>query len=145
MTRAQARVSQAIEGVREMRLWRLFFVVAALNNLIIGGIMLFDADQAAARIGLTGPAAGYTIAFGGLLIAIFGVAYALVAYRPLPNRNLVAVGGLGKAAAVVLASWHAAQNHIPHNTYLLAMGDLVFVVFFCIFLAQTRNAQAATP
>ena len=128
-----------------MRLWRLFFVVAALNNLIIGGIMLFGADQAAAQLGVTGPAAPYTVGFGGLLITIFGVAYALVAYRPLPNRNLVAVGGLGKAAAVVLASWHAVQNHIPHNTYLLAMGDLVFVVFFCVFLLQTRNLQGATP
>ena len=128
-----------------MRLWRLFFVVAALNNLVIGGIMLFGADMAAAQLGVTGPAASYTVAFGGLLIAVFGVAYALVAYRPLPNRNLVAVGALGKAAAVALASWHAMQNHIPHNTYLLAMGDLVFVVFFCLFLAQTRNAPGATP
>lgn len=128
-----------------MRLWRLFFLVAALNNLIIGGLMLFDADLAAARIGVSGPAAGYIVGFGGVLVAIFGVAYALVAYRPLPNRNLVAIGALGKGAAVVLASWHALQNHIPQSTYLLAMGDLVFVAIFCIFLAQTRSARAATP
>ena len=128
-----------------MRLWRLFFLAAALNNLIIGAVMLIGADAAAAQIGVSGPAAGYSVGFGGLLVAVFGIAYALVAYRPLPNRNLVAVGALGKAAAVALASWHAMQNHIPHNTYLLAMGDLVFVVFFCLFLAQTRNAPGATP
>jgi hypothetical protein len=128
-----------------MQLWRLFFVVAALNNLLIGSLMLFGADQAATQIGVSGPAASYMIGFGGLLVAVFGVAYALVAWWPLPNRNLVAIGAFGKAAAVVLASWHAAQNHIPQSTYLLAMGDLVFVVIFCIFLAQTRNADGATP
>jgi hypothetical protein len=128
-----------------MRLWRLFFLVAALNNLIIGAMMLFGADQAAARIGVSGPAAGYIVGFGGVLVAIFGVAYGLVAYRPLPNRNLVAIGALGKSAAVLLASWHAMQNHIQQSTYLLAMGDLFFVVIFCIFLAQTRSARGATP
>ena len=29
--------------------------------------------------------------------------------------------------------------------WVLAMGDLVFVLIFCIFLAQTRNAAAPTP
>jgi hypothetical protein len=119
--------------------------VAALNNLIIGGIMLFGADQAAARIGVMGPAAGYVVGFGGLLVAIFGVAYVLVAYRPLPNRNLVFVGALSKACAVVLASWHALAGHIAQSTYQLAMGDLIFVLIFCVFLAQTRNAASATP
>ena len=80
-----------------MKFWRLFFAFAALNNLAIGGFMLVAADQVAAQMGVSGPASGYIVGFGGLLIAIFGVAYALVAYRPLPNRNLVAIGALGKA------------------------------------------------
>lgn len=128
-----------------MLYWRLFFCVAALNNLVIGGIMLFGAEQAAAQIGLTGAPASYFVGFGGLMIAIFGVAYALVAYRPLPNRNLVAIGALGKACTVVFSSWHAAQHHIPQNVYLLSMGDLVFALIFAIFLQQTRNAPGATP
>ncbi|MBS0385039.1 MAG: hypothetical protein JSS00_06795 [Proteobacteria bacterium] len=137
--------SRVFEGVATMRLWRLFFCVAALNNLVIGGVMLFNADQAAARIGVAGPAAGYTVGFGGLLIAIFGLAYALVAYRPLPNRNLVAIGALSKASTVVFASWHAMAGHIPQNVYLISMGDLAFAAIFAIFLLQTRNAQGATP
>ncbi|MFZ2029174.1 MAG: hypothetical protein WAU68_02610 [Vitreimonas sp.] len=128
-----------------MLYWRLFFCVAAINNLIVGGIMLFAADESAARIGVTGPAASYIVGFGGLLVAIFGVAYALVAYRPLPNRNLVAVGAIGKAAAVVLASLHALAGHIPNSVYQLAMGDLIFALIFCLFLMQTRNAPNATP
>ncbi len=126
-----------------MRLWRIFFCVAALNNLVIGAIMLIGADQAAARIGVFGPGAGYIVGFGGLLIAIFGIAYALVAYRPLANRNLVFVGALGKAATVVFTSWHAAAGHIPQNVSLVAMGDLVFAAIFAIFLAQTRRARDA--
>jgi hypothetical protein len=128
-----------------MLYWRLFFGVAALNNLVIGGIMLFGADDAAARIGVSGPAASYVVGFGGLLVAVFGVAYALVAYRPLPNRNLVAVGALGKAGAAVLASLHSLAGHIPNNVYQLAMSDLIFAGIFCLFLMQTRNAKGATP
>lgn len=128
-----------------MRLWRLFFAFAALNNLVIGAIMLANADQGAVQIGVSGPAASYMVGFGGLLIAIFGVAYAMVAWRPLPNRNLVVVGALGKASAVALASYHAQLHHIPQNVYLLAMGDLFFALLFCVFLAQTRNAKGATP
>lgn len=145
MARSKRSNSRAFEGLKEMALWRLFFLAAALNNLIIGTLMLIGADQAAVQIGVAGPAAGYMVGFAGLLIAVFGLAYALVAYRPLPNRNLVAVGALSKAGALVLASWHAIHNHIPQSTYLLAMGDLVFLALFCIFLAQTRNAEGATP
>lgn len=128
-----------------MTIWRIFFCVAALNNLVIGAIMIFAADQAASRIGVTGPAASYIVSFGGLLIAIFGVAYALVAYKPLPNRNLVAVGALGKAGAVLLTSLHALAGHIPNNVYQLGMSDLIFAGIFCLFLMQTRNAPKATP
>jgi hypothetical protein len=128
-----------------MKLWRAFFVVAALNNLVIGAIMVFDAGEAAARIGVTGPAASYIVAFGGLLVAIFGLAYGLVAWRPLPNRNLVAIGALGKACAVALASWYALAHAIPPTVYQLALGDLVFALVFCVFLMGTRDAQGATP
>ncbi len=104
-----------------MRLWRLFFLAAALNNLIIGGLMLFGADLAAARIGVSGPAAGYIVGFGGVLVAIFGVAYALVAYRPLPQSQPRRHRRARQSAAVVLASWHALAE--PHPAEHLSLGD----------------------
>jgi hypothetical protein len=128
-----------------MGLWRIFFVIAALNNLVIGGLMLAGADQVAAQMGVSGPASGYIVALAGLLIAMFGVAYAMVAWRPLPNRNLVVVGALGKASAALLASLYALGDHIPRNVFMLAMSDLAFALIFCVFLAQTRKAKGATP
>ena len=56
-----------------------------------------------------------------ILVLVVGIAW--LAHRrtaPLPALGIIAV-------------------------YLLAMGDLVFVAIFCIFLAQTRNASGAPP
>jgi hypothetical protein len=122
-----------------MKFWRLFFAFAALNNLAIGGFMLAAADSIAPRLGVSGPAAGYIVGFAGLIIAIFGVAYAIVAYRPLPNRNIVVVGALGKASTVAFTSWHALAGHIPLSTFQVSLGDLFFALMFAVFVAQTRG------
>lgn len=128
-----------------MRGWRIFFALAALNNLAIGSVMLAGADQAAVRIGVTGPAASYIVGFAGLVIAIFGVGYGLVALNPLRNRDLVVMGALGKAVTVLFTSLHAMAGHIPQNVYLLGMTDLIWALIFCVFLQQTRKAASTAP
>lgn len=128
-----------------VRFWRALFAFTALCNVGVGTVMLVFADPAAALIGVSGAAASYIVGLAGLLIAMFGVAYAVVAWRPLPNRNLVVIGALGKASAVVLASAHAFAGHIPHVVLLLAAGDLPLALAFAVFLAQTRSALGGTP
>src|SRR5262245_33523445 len=124
----------------EMKIWRLFFAFVAAFNLLVGGFMLFAANQAAAQLGLSGAAAPYAVALAGLLIAVFGLAYAIVAWNPLPNRTLVTLGAIGKASAAVLASYHAYLGHIGHGTYVMGVFDLVLALIFVIYLRQTRKA-----
>src|SRR5262249_42254837 len=126
-----------------MRGWKIFFAVAALSNLAVGAAILIGADQAAARIGLIGPAAGYAVSFAGLAIAIFGVGYGLAALNPIANRDLIVMGALGKAAFVLFTSLHALAGHIPQQVYLASMGDLVFAAMFCVYLQRTRKAAIA--
>lgn len=128
-----------------MKFWRSLFAFAAISNLVIGGAMLAGADRVAAQMGVGGPAAQYIVGLAGLLIALFGVAYAAVAWNPAPNRNLVVIGALGKAAAAMLASYHALLGHIPNNVFLLGMGDVIFAGLFAIYLSQTRPISAAAP
>jgi hypothetical protein len=72
-------------------IWKIFFAVAALSNLAVGALLLFASDAVAARLGVAGPAAGYAVGLSGLMIAIFGVSYALAALDPARNRPLPAI------------------------------------------------------
>lgn len=125
------------QGRKMMGLWRIFFAFAGAFNLVVGAVMLGGAEQVAPAMGVSGPAAGYIVALAGLLIAVFGLGYVVVGWRPLPNRNIVVIGAIGKAGAAVLAS---LAHQIPHSVYLFAMSDLVFALAFAVFLARTRNA-----
>ena len=104
--------------------------------------MLIGADHFAPLIGVSGPAAGYLVGFAGLVIAIFGVGYAIVALDPRANRGLVVMGALGKASAVAFSSFHALAGHIPQSTYLLSTTDLIWAIAFAMFLRRTRSAAA---
>jgi len=48
-------------GRASLGIWKIFFAVAALSNLAVGGLLLFAADAVAARMDLAGPAAGYAV------------------------------------------------------------------------------------
>lgn len=126
-----------------MRGWKIFFALAALNNLTVGAGLMFGADYFAAVLGVTGSGASYITGFAGLAILLFGVSYVLVALDPLGNRPLVVIGALGKAAAVTFTSWHASQGHVPNDIYLAMMTDLVWALIFAVFLQRTRKRVSA--
>jgi hypothetical protein len=128
-----------------VKLWRGFFAFAAFFNLAVGGAMAAGAGEVAAQAGLSGPAASYAIAFGGLCVAAFGVAYAMVAADPVRNRNLVIVGAVSKIAAGVLTAYHGLAGNIPKSTFYLGLGDFVWLAFFLVFLWQTRAASSSAP
>lgn len=128
-----------------MKLWRGFFAFAAFFNLAVGGAMAAGAGQVAAQAGLSGPAASYTIAFGGICVAAFGIAYGMVAADPVRNRNLVIVGAASKVAAATLTAYHGLAGNIPKSTFYLGLGDFVWLALFIVFLVQTRAASSSAP
>jgi hypothetical protein len=115
-------------------MWRGIFAFAALYNFAVGGAMLAFPDRAAAGLGLSGAGAPFAIAMVGMLIAVFGVGYAMVSHAPARNRGIVWIGLLGKIGAAALGASQYVAQVIPFSTFLLGMGDAVFVVMFAIFL-----------
>lgn len=115
-------------------LWRGFFAFAAIYNLAVGGAMVAGAAQVAGQLDITGAGAPFAVMMSGLLIAVFGVGYALVAAAPAKNRGIVWIGMIGKFGAVVLATVQFNAGVIPFSTFLLGIGDLVFVALFALFL-----------
>jgi hypothetical protein len=123
-----------------MGLWRALFVVAALYNLAVGGAMLAQPAQIGAQLGVEGAGGAYMILMAGLLIAMFGIGYAIVARDPAGNRGIVWIGAIGKAGAAGIAALQHSAGLIPFNSFALGMGDLVFVALFALFLWRGPRA-----
>lgn len=114
--------------------WRGLFAFAAFYNFAVGGAMVAGASQAAAQLNITGSGGPFSVMMAGLLIATFGIGYAMVSAAPAKNRGIVWIGVIGKIGAAVLASAQFSAGVIPTGTFLLGIGDLVFVALFALFL-----------
>ncbi len=117
-----------------MNFWRGLFAIAASVNLAVGGAIAAGPTRAAEQLGVTGPGGPYAIFMVGMMIAVFGVGYAMVARNPAGNRGIVWIGMIGKIGAAALAAMQYVAAIIPLSTFLLGMGDLVFAALFALFL-----------
>lgn len=116
------------------KFWRGVFGLAAVFNLIVGGAMLAAPERVAAGLSVSGAGAPFAILMTGLLIAVFGLGYTMVARDPVRNRGIVWMGMIGKFGVVVLATTQYATGVVPFNTFATSLGDLAFVVLFALFL-----------
>lgn len=114
--------------------WRGLFAFAALWNLAVGGVMLAAPARVAEPLQISGVGGAFAIAMAGLLIAVFGVGYALVSAAPAKHRDIVWIGVVGKLGAAVLAAIHFNAGNLPFNTFALGMGDVAFAALFALFL-----------
>jgi hypothetical protein len=117
-----------------MTFWRGLFALAAFYNLAVGGAMLAAPERIAAQLGVSGTGAVYAMLMVGLMVAVFGVGYAMVSGAPAKNRGIVWIGAIGKFGAAALAAVQFNAGVIAMNTFLLGMGDLAFVALFALFL-----------
>jgi hypothetical protein len=126
-----------------MSFWSALFSLAALVNLAVGIGMAVTPAEVAAQLGVDGRGGPYAITMIGMMIAIFGVGYAIVARDPARNRGIVWLGVIGKLGAAVLAAALYAQALIPQSTFMMGMGDLVFAALFALFLWPGRARPSA--
>lgn len=117
-----------------MKLWRVFFSIAAAVNLLMGAMMMAAPSRVAEQLGVAGSGGPYAIFMIGMMVAVFGLGYALTARRPAEHRGIVIIGAVGKLGAAALAAVQYSQQIIPFSTFALGMGDLVFALGFGLFL-----------
>ena len=123
-----------------MMFWRAVFALAAVFNLAVGVSLAAAPDMAYAQ-SAQGPAADYFYArTAGLLIAVFGIGYAMVAIAPARNRSIVWLGLIGKACMPVLAWSYVQAGLVAITAFYLSLGDLAFVILFALFLWRTKPA-----
>lgn len=120
-------------------IWRIVFGVAAAFNFAVGGSLLLATERVAQQ--MPGAHDLYDLQFAGLMIAVFGVGYAMVARDPAGNRGIVWIGALGKLGVVALSTMYLLADAFPMRTYALALGDLLFVALFALFLWRGPRAR----
>jgi hypothetical protein len=128
-----------------MRFWRGLFAFAAIYNFAVGGAMLAAPGRAAEGLNITGAGGPFAIAMVGMLIAVFGVGYAIVARAPAANRGIVWIGLISKLGAAPLATMQFALGLIPVSTFALGLGDLAFAALFAAFLWRGSQPAGSAP
>ena len=108
--------------------WRTMLALAALYNLVIGGLALLG----------PGDTNGHVV---GLLVACFGLVYALAASEPLRFAPVLWAGVVGKLGVIALVGPQVrAGTAMPGAGFVLA-GDVLFTLGFLTFLLWGQRAS----
>ena len=78
------------------------------------------------------------VPLSGVLIAGFGIVYALVALQPVRMKPVVWAGVFGKGGVLALALPPFFRGEVGLDAVVLSLGDLAFTIGFLVFLFTFR-------
>jgi hypothetical protein len=70
-------------------------------------------------------------------VVLFSATYAWLALEPTISRPVVALAAFGKTGVFVVALVCLLRGDIQLRTFLVSVGDLVFAVYFFVWLRST--------
>lgn len=124
--------------------WRIFFLVAALYDLILGGGFLVAGEPILTAIGLALPPHIAYIQLGAVFVFVQGVGYWIVYRDPYANLGIVRIGIAYKAGYAGLALYYVVTAQLPSVFFIpWAVIDVLFLVGFARFLQAASRSQAA--
>ncbi|MFZ5609623.1 MAG: hypothetical protein ACOY99_08435 [Pseudomonadota bacterium] len=124
------------------RAWRGVFFIAAAFNIAAAAFFALAPDVALALFQfppVTGQVVWYALFWW--LVAAFGIGYYLVGRDLVANRSIALLGLVGKLGVVVVGAVLWGRGQLSSPMAALVAGDLVFSVFFLLFLS-THPATA---
>ncbi len=118
---------------------RLSLAITAPFNVLAGIAFAWPASVIGQFNGMPPTSNPFYGWMAGGVIAIFGFAYATMAWSGVFSRGLLAVGAAGKTFAVII-SWIAASTALlPTSTAVFMTGDLIFASLWVWYLLQTKQ------
>lgn len=109
---------------------RWLFVLAGLYDFVLGvGALLFFRDVYA-HYNITLPNHDGYVQWGAAVVAIFGLAFWMVAANPSRNRDIITLGILFKLAYAGVVLYHWFYGSIPSIWVPFAWADLGFAALF---------------
>lgn len=116
----------------------------AVYNVLAGFSMLVFYHESYKLMGVPKPALVMPLQLVGILVALFGVGYWLVASNPVENRNLLLLGFWSKALGSLLGIYYVAQGGLPPVfLVILFFADIIYLPPFAIILRHLYREAAA--
>ena len=123
--------------------WLLRF--GGTYNMLAGLAMLTLYHEGYKLLGLAKPALVMPVQLVGILVALFGVGYLLVASAPLENRNLLVLGFWSKALGSLLGLFYLAVGKMPLVFLpVLFMADIVYLPPYLLIIRHLRRMAKET-
>jgi hypothetical protein len=120
--------------------WSVFFWLAAAYNIAVGIPLVLSPElilQPGTETPVPGPADMF-VPLSGVLIAGFGIVYALVALQPVRMKPVVWAGVFGKGGVLALSLPPFFRGEVGLDAVALSLGDLAFTIGFLVFLFTFR-------
>lgn len=120
--------------------------VAGWWNLLAGAGMIVFYHEGFKALGATKPSPALSIQVLGVLVALFGLGYHLVAADPVRNRNLLLLGFWSKAAATLFSAAYVALGRLPWwFAVVVFLADTIYLPPFFAILRRIDSATDDAP
>ncbi len=104
-----------------LRPWMSYLLrFAGCYNLLVGFGLLVLYHEVFKTIGLPKPDLLMYVQLVGILVALFGVGYWMVALNPIENRNVLMLGFLSKLFGSILGTGYFMLSALPRDADLAA-------------------------
>ncbi len=134
-----------LAGPSTANVFKTFFLVAALYDLILGVVFFFFFGPIFQRLSVPLPNNTSYIQLTAGFIFTQGVSYWFVYRNMVRNTDLVKVGAMYKAIYTLVAAYYWAIGQLPHAVFAwFAVFDVLFLLGFLRFLmlAQPAGVEA---
>lgn len=128
---------------KAVSLVRLTLALSCPFNLLAAGLILLPASAPAAWLGLPPDVPLLYAALAAYLVAAFGLLYAWMASRPVPDRPLLAFASLAKAGVFGLALLLWLGGAAPPACLIGAAGDLSLALLWGWWLLRGSSTTQA--
>jgi len=123
---------------------RFVLRVAGCWNLLAGVSMMTLYHEGYKLLGVAKPELVLPVQVTGILVALFGVGYLMVAARPVENRNLLLLGFLSKALASAVALGYVAAGRLGWGfAAVVFLSDVIYLPPFWVILRRLGRTAAS--
>ena len=121
-----------------LRPWMSYLLrFAGCYNLLVGFGLMVLYHEVFKTIGLPKPDLLMYVQLVGILVALFGVGYWMVALNPIENRNVLMLGFLSKLFGSVLGTGYFMLGKMPPIfMVILIFSDIVYLPAFVVILRR---------
>ena len=115
---------------------------AGTFNLLAGASMISLYHEGFKLLGVAKPALALPVQVMGILVALFGVGYHMVAANPIENRNILVLGWWSKALSSALALAYVGMGRLPWwFAVVVFLCDAIYLPPFYAILRTIRQAR----